>query len=178
MGINVIDTLLVKIETTSDRAISKVETFQKNLNKVNRAIKIQDRLNKAGLGSATQFNKKLAKTLAETELRQRNFKKELAYLQRGLLSMGATFMFMGMVIKRFFQDILNSLLQNYLMIEGETGPVNEAINNLKANVFALGFELFDAFVKSGLLQVWIDRINTIVDWVRSWDEKNKANECD
>ena len=95
-------------------------------------------------------------------------------IQGVLLGAGLSFLFTGMAIKRFFEGILRSLFQVFLMVEGQTGPVNEALNEMKARLFFLAFALIDAFVQTGVLDIWIDRLERIVNWFISLDDGAKA----
>lgn len=96
-------------------------------------------------------------------------------LQKAMLSVGLSFLFTGMAIKRFFETILKSMFQTFLMVEGESGAVNNQVGDLMASLAFLKFSLIDAFVNSGLLQVWIDRIQKLVDWFTSLDEETQSN---
>jgi hypothetical protein len=92
-----------------------------------------------------------------------------------LLGVGLSFLFTGMAIKRFFEGILKSLFQTFLMVEGEGGAVNDKINELMATLAFLKFTLIDAFVESGGLDKWIDRIERLIDWFVNLDDTSKSS---
>lgn len=101
--------------------------------------------------------------------------KAIKQLERMLLSVGLSFLFTGMAIKRFFETMLNSMFATFLNVEGETGPVNEMVNEIIAKLEFLKFSFIDAFIETGILDKWVTRLENIVNWFISLDDTTKSN---
>lgn len=117
--------------------------------------------------SITQMGKSITKATNEANGRMKN-------LQAVMLQVGLSMLFTGMAIKRFFEGMLRSLFQTFLMVEGEGGIVNDKMNELQATLAFLKFSLMDAFVESGALDVWIERIESLIDWFNGLDDSTKS----
>lgn len=102
------------------------------------------------------------------------FNKKMMILEKGLMGAGLSFLFTGMAIKNFFQNILGAMFQTFLQVEGQTGAVNEKVNELLAAIAFLKFTLVAAFAETGVLDKWISRINSLVSWFSELDEGTKS----
>lgn len=97
-----------------------------------------------------------------------------ASFQKLFLGMGLAFLFTGMALKKFFQTMLTSLLQTFLVVEGETGPLNEQLNEVKAGLFSIAFQLVDAARQTGVFDIWISRLEAVLGFVERLSPKTKA----
>jgi len=95
-------------------------------------------------------------------------------VQKVLLGMGMAFLFTGMAIARATQNALRGLLQTFLMIEGETGPVNNTVNNLLASWEYLRWSLITSAIETGVFDKWIDRIERLIGWFGNLRGSSKA----
>lgn len=95
-------------------------------------------------------------------------------LKNMLMGAGLSFLFTGMAIKNFFQNILTGLMQNFLLIEGETGSVNNQMDNLKASLLFLQYTLIEAFAEGGGLDWWITKVQELIDWFVGLDDGAKS----
>ena len=144
--------------TTIDRLMVIIEANTKRL--------------QAGL---KEFDKTLERTSKSTVPNlKKAFDNSFRAIENGLMSAGLSFLFTGMAIKRFFQTALNSMFQTFLNIEGETGIVNERIAELKALLEFVKFNFVDAFIETGLLDKWIDKIESIINKFNELDDETKA----
>lgn len=100
--------------------------------------------------------------------------QRLQFIQKGLLGAGLSFLFTGMAIKRFFQTALNSIFQTFLMVEGETGVINDSVHEIIAALTFLAFSLVDAFKDTGALQFWIDQVMSLVNFFNELSDGTKS----
>ena len=114
------------------------------------------------------------KLILEVEARTKEFDNKMRNMQNLLLGMGLSFLFTGMSIKRFFQTMLQSLLETFMLVEGETGPVNEKINELRAAIEYAKWSLMDAAKETGLFDSLTNKIQKAVDWFNSLSEGTKS----
>jgi len=121
---------------------------------------------------------KLDENLGKTEKRFSNIQNAVSTgmrnLENFLLSAGLSFLFTGMAIKNFFQNILFSIFSTFLQVEGQSSSFADTLNELKATLLFLKFTLADAFVESGLLDKWIERVETLTSFIDTLDDKTKA----
>lgn len=99
-------------------------------------------------------------------------------LNSGLLQAGLGFLFTGMAIKRFFEGILTSMFSLFLDVEGQGGAVNNAVGDLMASLAYLKYSFIEAFVESGALQNWIDRIQSLIDLFNQLSPATKSAAVD
>jgi hypothetical protein len=95
-------------------------------------------------------------------------------VQFAMMSVGLSMLFTGMAIKRFFQNILQSMLSLFMKIEGEQGALSEKVNMLKARLYSMIYGVVDAADSEGIFDTWIDRINSLINYVEEMDDKGKA----
>lgn len=147
MGVISIDKLLVKLDFQISNAKNKIDSVDKKLKGVNKTIK-------------------------KTQVDTRGFIRQL---QAAMLQVGLSFLFTGMAIQRFFQGMLQSLFQTFLLAEGEQGIMNEKLNQLKGLLEFVKFSFVDAFVNTGLADKWIDRIETLIKNFNSLTDEQKSS---
>src|SRR3990167_3286421 len=108
----------------------------------------------------------------------KKFEMTFRNLQNVLLGVGLSFLFTGMAVKNFFQGILQSMFQMFLTVEGESGTVNERVNELLAAVAGLKEGFISAFVDTGKFEEWITKIEKITERFNNLDEQTKSNIID
>jgi hypothetical protein len=128
----------------------------------------------SGVKEVDQIIGNIDKRIAKAKQTAGGFDKQFKFIQGTMLGVGLSFLFTGMAIKRFFQGILTSLFQTFLQVEGQTGPTNEALAELQALLEFVKFSFIDAFVDTGLLDVWINRIETLVNWFNNLSTETKG----
>jgi hypothetical protein len=137
-------------------------------------IEVQLHNAESGFKLVDKSLKNIGSALATSRSSLSKFELDFKSLQGALMGVGLSFLFTGMAIKNFFQGALNAMFQTFLTVEGETGAVNNAVNNLIAAFEFLKFSLVDAFEETGALDVWIDRLTSMIDFVTSLDESSQA----
>ena len=99
-------------------------------------------------------------------------------LNNMFLGLGLTLLFTGMAIKNFFQGILNSMLQSFLLAEGESGIINNKIQNLRAAFEFLKVSIIDAFAETGMLDVWVGRIERFTNILTNMSTEQQSRLAD
>lgn len=173
-----VDKLVIAVEVVTKAAEKAMTEFEKQLNSTRKAINLQTRAHAAGLDKSAKLTKANAMEIAKFEARTTAFEKTFRNVQRLMLSTGLSFLFTGMAIKRFFESMLRSLFDTFLMVEGEGGIVNNKVNELKAAFWALQAQFVEAADKAGVLDKWKDRIEGILGWFEKLSDKQKATFVD
>lgn len=138
-----------------DKLLIQIETQVKGIDNIKKIDKSIDEINK------------------KTEKSIMNVDKSMRKVQGALLGVGLSFLFTGMSIQRFFQNMLMQLLQNFMLIEGESGYVNDRINELLASLAFIGFQLFDLAVQTGIFDEWVNKIQSLIDWFGNLSEDSQ-----
>ena len=146
---NVVDRLLLKVEVQLHNA----QTGFKTLNAIT---------TKAGVALATYHQRASAITNA------------MQPLKGAMLGAGMSMLFSGMAFLRYFSSILNSLFSTFMTVEGETGVVNEGINEIVAALLFLKFSLIDAFVESGIFDAFKNSLLWIIEKFTEMPDPVKA----
>lgn len=94
--------------------------------------------------------------------------------QNFLLGMGMSFLFTGMQIKNFFQSMLTDLYASFTMVEGQGSITNEKFYELQALLEFTKWSLIDAFADSGMLDTWLKRISSFLDYINDLSPATKA----
>lgn len=110
--------------------------------------------------------KKVEKTLDElTGASQRNARQ----IKTNMLGMGLSFLFTGMAIKRFADNMLKALVTTYSTVMGEGSAFQEQTNRLSAAFEFLKFSIFDALANSeffaNLVDWLVQAVNRISEFV-------------
>lgn len=165
----IVDRLLLKIETDVNNTLSSFDKFNQRINNARKRMDLFERATNAGLKGTDKLTKRNAASIAAFEKAQEKAQARIQGLQAGLMGAGLSFLFTGMAIKNFFQGMLKSLLQTFLLVEGQQGPVNERINELTASLAFLQFAFIDAFAQSGIFDALINNLISIVDSLANMD---------
>lgn len=88
-------------------------------------------------------------------------------LQRKMLSIGLSFLFTGMAMKRMADSALRSIFTTMQLASGETSEFNTLTNKLTANWEFFKFTLVDALMQTGLFQGFI---GFLIDVINSFNE--------
>jgi len=112
--------------------------------------------------------------LVNIDVNTQNMENGIRQIQRSLLSVGLSFLFTGMAIKRFFESMLNSMFTTFMNVEGETGPVSDMVNDILARLEFLKYSFIDAFVNTGAIQKWVDKAQELFDKFNNLTDAQKA----
>lgn len=141
-------------------------------------LEIRDKKLFAGFRAMDKVMKDIDKDVKKAQKSTSAFEKGFKNLQGAMLGVGLSFLFTGMAIARFFKTMLQSLFQTFLMVEGEGGIVNNTLGEMQAKLAFLKFLFVDAFMESGLLDIWIDRLERLLDFFIALDDDAKATLVD
>jgi len=118
--------------------------------------------------TAIQQINKINKSMDALEKRTNGF---LQGIQKAMLALGLAFLFTGMALKRFFDNAVLSIAKVFMLANGETGPLSEAVNELKAKFYALAYQIVSTFVETGGIDKWSERVEWLMDKVEELDNK-------
>jgi len=125
------------------------EKQQKNLENINKKIEAQS-VRFQGLSSALQK------------------------VKGALLGMGLGMMFTGMAIKNFFMGIARSMINTYMLVQGNNGAFSRSVSRLQGAWAFLKYSIMDALQQTGVLDWVINKITTLTDYLKTMSEEDLA----
>lgn len=168
--VTVVDRLILELETKLKNA-KRIDEFKQKLDRVglasNKAARVIDKTTGrfVRMSDATKLLNKNQFNLSKS------LNKGLMSFQNFALGVGLSFLFTGMAIKNFFQNILTSIFRTFLLAQGESGALSERLNGLRARLEVIKFKLAEAFLESGLIDKWINRVEVLI---QKFDDMNPA----
>jgi len=125
------------------------------------------------IGMRSQGIEKTKKNLKKVEGVVKDLSGETARttkdIRRNMLGMGLSFLFTGMAIKRFADNMLKGLVNTYKTVMGEGSKFQEQTNRLSAAFTFLKFSIFDALAQSdffaALVEWLVGAANAIAEFV-------------
>lgn len=149
---------LKSIESSINKATAKFTSINKVLNDISAEQVIREDI-MAPLKQSSSFAGKL----------QQNFKK----VQNTLLGLGLSMLFTGMALKRVVDSALRAIFTTAQLAYGEVSEFNVLTNQLRANWEFFKFTLVEALMQSGLFQMFIGFLISIINWFSSLNPTTK-----
>lgn len=114
------------------------------------------------------------KPLNEARKLVENIERAARKTQMALMSVGFSFLFTGMALKRFFEGMLRGIYNTYQLATDETSEFDVLTNRLIANWEFFKFTLMDALLQTGLFQFFINTLIGIVQWLSQLSPQTKS----
>jgi len=89
----------------------------------------------------------------------------LANLQGLFMSVGLSFLFTGMAVKNFTQNLISSLYQTYSTLRGELDPLVNSMNALQARWIAMKDRIIDVANQKGVFDKYFDAIDRLLNYL-------------
>ena len=122
-----------------------------------------------GAGAAKRFEQRIKEVSAGIEAQQ----KALRGLQREILAISLSIMFVGFAIRRFTDKAFRGLTNTMQNVTDDTHEFNVLTNRLRANWEFMKFTLMDALMQSGLFQWFIERLIQATQWVSNLSDRQR-----
>jgi hypothetical protein len=86
-------------------------------------------------------------------------------LQGVAMGLGFTFLFGGMALKNFFQNLWNGIFNTFMLVHGEGSEQQALVNRLSGAWEYLKWSIMNALWQSGIFTWFIESLINIVNWV-------------
>lgn len=173
-GTTTVDRLLLMFESNVNTVTKQMTAFERTIQAATKAHQMQERFARAGLSKTANLTKQNAKAVAMAEMRSERLMNIGRKMQNMFLSFGMAFLFTGMQLSRMFKEALQGLMQTFLSVEGQTGPVNEAVNQLRAAWEFFKYSVIEAFKEEGGLERLLNTVEGLIEKFNSLDNGAKS----
>ena len=153
------------VAEVDDRASKPLERITKQTEKMQKKMAAFA----AGANAAKKFEDRVKSLSSRLEAQQ----KALRGIQREILAMSLSILFVGLAIRRFTDKAFRGLLNTMQNVTDDTHEFNVLTNRLRANWEFMKFTLMDALMQSGLFQWFIDKLIQATQWVSNLSDRQR-----
>jgi len=120
-----------------------------------------------------QVTDKATKEIQNTEKSAKKLEFSLRGVQRAFLSIGLSFLFSGMALRRFFENFLRQSVDSYMKMADANSKLLKDVLSVQASWEFLKYSIVDALSQTGLLELMADVIRRITDYLNNLSPEAK-----